>query len=249
MRGSLRFSVSLACLVFLPAASVYARPTLQPGEYITDGGSGHLIIQPGSDGKFPFSVDSVGGNRHSCGLEGYIQRGRASVRPFDDDEFEPCIVTFSPTSDGIQVTPEISESCRALCGARASFDGFYLKPSADCDSESVSQSRNKFKRLYDSKAFQKAHVVLYSVLKNCSKTLNWLELGEIRNDLAITEYHLGRMGDCLKTLEPLGVDTTRTADEEVAQLAKVAPSDADALLPIVQATQTNIKLCSKSRKK
>jgi len=130
--------------------------------------------------------------------------------------------------------------CSVVCGARASFAGEYLKVKPGCDSSSVGESRDEFKRLYQRKAFAKAEKVLGKVLTNCEKTTDWLDRGQIRNDLAITQFHLGRGKECLATLEPLAGDAAMT-DEEIR--SEWPPTDADNYLPIIKATRTNLKLC------
>ncbi len=85
-----------------------------------------------------------------------------------------------------------------------------------------------------------------TLLKNCDKTLSWLNVGWILNDLAITQYHLRRPHDCLKTREPLAPDAALT-DEDIR--SAYPPADAKNYLPIVEATRTNQMLCRKLLKK
>ena len=115
-----------------------------------------------------------------------------------------------------------------------------------CDSGSVGRTRDEFKDLYSRRDYSKASRTLTKILNGCTKTMWWLDLGSIRNDLAITQYHLHRPKDCLKTLEPLAADAS-LSDEDIRK--NFAPTDADNYLPIVRATRTNLELCRKSSEK
>ena len=58
--------------------------------------------------------------------------------------------------------------------------------------------------------------------------------------LALTQYHLGRLADCRKTLAPLAEDAARSDDDLQRDLF---PNDFAETLPIVRATRHNLKLC------
>jgi hypothetical protein len=124
---------------------------------------------------------------------------------------------------------------------RAHFEGEYLIPRPGCTGKERSATRAEFKQLYDAKFYAKAAAVLEPLLVRCSKTLDQ-EGDWIRNDLALTQYHLGRLSDCRKTLEPLKKDAART-DEELR--SSLLPTDFEEYLPIAQATRHNLKLCAR----
>ena len=62
------------------------------------------------------------------------------------------------------------------------------------------------------------------------------------NDLALKQFNLGDRACCIRTLQGLAPDAT-LSDEEVK--GKFPPTDADMYLPVVRATRTNLKLCTK----
>ena len=64
----------------------------------------------------------------------------------------------------------------------------------------------------------------------------------MRNDLAITQYHLHDYAGCKHTLEPLREEATKT-DEELQYPAFAL----EARLPGIHAARANLKLCSDSQ--
>lgn len=141
---------------------------------------------------------------------------------------------------------ETDEACRYYCGARAGFEGEYVRPAPACQPASIAKTRAEFKRLYDRKAYSEAVAVLEPVLKNCSKTMYWLDIGWVRNDLALTHAKLGHREICRQLLQPLAEDAAQT-DDQIRE--NYPPSDAENYLPIVKATRTNLKLCTGGTKK
>jgi len=230
-------------------SQVFASDHMEPGEYITEGGWGTLSISQNDEKKVFFSIHAAGSNGHTCSdLDGEIVRGRAVLQPYP--EFEPCAMLFERTGNGIKVGPQLDPPCREFCGARAGYHGEYFKVREGCDSYSVLRSRGEFKDLYDQKKFPRAEAILSKILKNCKEVIAWIDLGWIRNDLAITQYHLQQKNDCLKTLEPFAEDAS-LSDEEIR--GKFAPVDAvtfaDSYIAVVQAARTNLKLCRQSTKR
>ncbi len=237
-----------AALVFAaallgPVGSQAAENALRPGEYVTEGGWGIMTISVSKDRKTHFSLDAVGANAHICNLEGEVRDLQSRIDV--DEPGKLCVVTFSPTPGGIDVASLDSETCRYFCGMRAHFEGEYLALPPECKDRERTAARERFKRLYDAKSYAKASETLEKLLNGCSKTLSWLDAGWIRNDLAITQYHLGRLADCRKTLEPLTTDAAKTEEELRKSLP---PSDFDAYLPIAKATWHNSKLCAQERR-
>ena len=88
----------------LMASIAIAQPTttaLKPGDYVTEGSGGSLMLKPGKGGALQFSISVVGANGHSCELDGDLRNGRATLE--GTDEKKPCIVTMKSTRAGIEV--------------------------------------------------------------------------------------------------------------------------------------------------
>ena len=223
-------------LLLLATGAVPAQAeTPAPGEYVTERGWGTLRVSSQAGGATTFTIGSIGSNMHTCELEGDILNARASL---EVDEGKRCIVDFVTKTDGVEVTG--NDACRYFCGARASFDGLYLKVPEGCSGRAQSETRERFKRLYDRKKYADARASLEPLLERCGRILGWLDAGWIRNDLALTQHKLGDDRACWQTLEPLAADAAKT-DEGIADA--FPPADADAYLPIVKATRTNLRLC------
>ncbi len=245
MRVELRFLVG--CVAVCVAVSLLgaAAPkkgvlTLEPGEYIADGGAGTLVIQRTAAGVLTFSIETIGANAHMCSLEGELRDGKGTLEGLEENE--PCVVMITPTGDGMVVEGSGNGACRAYCGARAWFEMTYRRPSPACVAKAVSATRAKFKKLYDRKQFAEARATLEPVLKECTLSLDWITTGWIRNDLAITLHKLGDRAGCRAMLEPLAEDAALT-DAEVREA--YPPTDAEMFLPIVRATRTNLRLCGR----
>ncbi len=238
----------LSTMILLWAASAWAagQTAIQPGSYLTDGGWGELTIKRGKGGKTFFRIFAMGGNAHMCELEGEIKGGKAVLAEAVEDRGEPCVVLFTPKGENIEVIPQTPESCRYFCGMRASFEGTYQRPAPGCLPRVMSRTRAEFKRMYDKKQYAEALASLEPLLKNCEKTITWLDKGRIQNDLAVTLHKLGRYDDCIRILEPLAEDAAKT-DEQIK--SDYPPSDAESYLPIVKSTRTNLKLCRTGKTK
>lgn len=234
----LSYCLSICFLILISIQGDCASASLRPGKYIYEGGYGELTIKQELNGKLTFSIGTI--FRFMvfmpvCGLDGQLEGNKSIITISDEMEGINdglCIVNFSYTSDGINVD---SSNCDYFCGTNGSFDGLYLKPATGCKANEISRSRKKFKQLYDRKAFDKAYVVLSPVLKNCERVLEREDVGWIRNDIAITEYHIGHYSDCIETLSPL-------VKEEDFLYTKTKSYE-----PILNATQFNMGLCGKSK--
>lgn len=244
----MRWWLPLVCAVLMlalqggrswPQASA-AETTVQPGDYLTERGWGALVIKRGHAGALNFKLEAMGGNAHSCGLGGEIRDGRATLEAFDKDK--PCVVTFTRQGDGIAVDSVDAQICRYYCGMRASFEGFYKKAAPGCSPAALRATRKEFKTFYERRDFAAARAKLEPVLNNCAPTLDWLEAGWIRNDLAITQFRLGEHAACLRTLEPLAKEAAKS-DAQIRD-EMVAPTDIENWLPVVKAARTNLKLCA-----
>ena len=233
------FFVGVASLLLsTPVTAQRSTASLKPGEYVTEGAWGQLSLRPGNGNSLIFSIEATGGNRHVCSLEGEVNGGTATLD--GPDEKTPCVVTFAQTGEGVKISTGESGACRDYCGARAYFEGLYLRPSARCTKESVAAARKSFKQLYDARQFAEAKAKLEPVLTLCSRTLHRSEEGRARNDLAVTMHKLGDLSGCLLVLQPF-VEDAQLTDAEFRE--GNPPSDADMMLPIVRAARTNLKLC------
>lgn len=217
-------------------ATQAAEPAPKPGDYIADGGWGTLRISPAGPDGLPFAIESFGGNFHICALDGRIVGTQATLEASDAS----CVVSFAAAADGINVSS--TEACREYCGARAGFDGFYLRPAPGCAADAIGATRAGFKRLYDRKRFAEALATLSPLPKTCARTFGHYERAEILNDIAITQYKLGQRAACLRTLAPFEADAA-LSDDEVRN--GYPPSEADVWLPIVKAARYNLGLCRK----
>jgi hypothetical protein len=233
------FATVFSALLLMPL-SLHAREVQLPaGEYIREEGTGTLRLSDSTEKGIQFVLDTIGGNAHSCGLEGTITNRRAEADGLE--EGKPCVVTFTRKGSSILIASSTDGACMMYCGMRATLDGRYLKPAHGCTSKELTRLRDRFKKLYIARNYESAYDLLEPALRRCSPTLHSLEAGPIRNDLAISLYHLGRYQDCRKTLQPLLSWYPRSEKELKDNLP---PSDFDNHLPIAQATWHNAKLCS-----
>ncbi|MES2283819.1 MAG: hypothetical protein V4542_20590 [Pseudomonadota bacterium] len=206
--------------------------TPQPGEYVTDGGSSSLTI----DSASKFDINTQGANGHLCSLEGVIINGKSKI------DNSACQVTLKAQGPHVMVTTNGSEECRDFCGARAWFEGLYRRPSPLCTRQSIESSKKIFKKEYSAKNFSAALAAIGPIATDCKQLLHWFESAWISNDLALTQFKLGDRAACLRTLKPLAAEAAMT-NEEIK--SNYPPIDGDMYLPVVAATRTNLKLCTK----
>ena len=93
--------VVLLMLALLSLAAIAAEAQVQPGVYVTEGGWGVLKVVRAKNGATTFDIEAMGGNAHSCSLDGEIRNGRAVLEALDKDK--PCTVTFAATGNGVRV--------------------------------------------------------------------------------------------------------------------------------------------------
>lgn len=220
-----------------PAATV---DTPAAGRYVTQGGFGELDVQPAANGSAPFELSVQGANGHSCGLEGTIQGGRATLPTMAGEP--DCKLVFETKPNGVTVSSPTLEACRFFCGSRAGFDFEYLRLPEACTPERVRTQRAAFQGHYKTKRYRQAAPVLQQLLRQCETFLFWVDAGRVRNDLAITQYHLGDKAACRATLVPVASVATRNRSTLKAQLP---PADFEMFLPVAKATWHNLKLCQR----
>jgi hypothetical protein len=224
MRG-LIFAAILSC-------SAQAADAVRAGVYENPNG---ILVVTGKPDAPRFKIDAFGANGHTCSLDGDIHDDQAKLEGDD----EPCFVRFHANPKGIDV--HSNDACRTYCGMRARFDGMYFKPAPGCASDDRSHTRDAFKTIYATKDYATARSKLEPLLTQCAPLLSWLESASIRNDLAVTLYHLHDRGACLSFLQPLAADAAKTDD---AIREDYPRTDADDYLPLIKAARTNLKLCN-----
>ncbi|BDT73014.1 hypothetical protein os4_25600 [Comamonadaceae bacterium OS-4] len=227
----MRPSKWLTALAFISLSLTVQAQIIPPGSYVYKGGNGELNIQANGN----FTIDTVGGNAHTCSIEGVIKSKRARL---PDSE---CVVTFTPEDNNIHVTNNEHESCRYSCGVRAGYTGLYIRPSPICTVKGMEVARKKFKQQYGKKEFSAAAQTLLPLLTDCATVLNRFSEWDVRNDLALAQLRGGDAAACLKTLQPLQ-DLGQMSDENVRGIPE--PTFVDIYLRIAHATRTNLKLCN-----
>ncbi len=236
-------------LTALPMSLVAAPSELAVGKYITEGGWGHLTLTKSAKQGYHFAISAIGGNLHICDFDGEIRHNKAVL---DTGELtaKPCVIHFIPQGTAIKVSPADAEICSVFCGARAHFNGVYLTPAPGCADDDRKKTQAKFTQLYQKKAYAQALATLEPLLSRCAKTLDWIDDARIRNDVAITQYHLKQGAACQKTLAPLHARVGQTGEKLPAteqQLQEMLPpSDFDVYLPFAKATWHNTKLCTQA---
>ena len=232
------------CLLAAPLALAQTRPpqALAPGEYVSAGGRGVLTLRTEVGNRVLFELEAVGGNGHTCSLDGEIRGGRTIVS--DTPDPQACVVRFETRGAGIDISTNDADSCRSFCGARASFTGRYLRQPPGCDSLSRGAAGAEFKQRYDNRDYLGAQQQAGRLLDRCASTMDRIERGRWLNDLAITQYQLGLHDQCLRTLQPVAADAALSND---SLQSSMAPADYDNYLPIVESTRTNLRLCKGSK--
>lgn len=233
--------------LFLISCAVHAQTaSIAPGEYIAGAGGGTLIVAPAVGDGQTFSIESFGINGHECSLAGVIRKLRAEVET--DKGEAACVVEFALNGAAIEVKPKTEQACRYFCGMRAWFEDSYVRAPPGCTGQEVKQARAGFKTAYDGKDYARARTYLAPLLAQCTEVLSEFADGDIRNDLAVTLYHLGKLAECREVLDKIGY-LVETSDAELREQYSYAPSDADGYIAIARAARTNFRLCSGDRKK
>ena len=245
----LRHILSLA-FMFAAIASAEAAPReILPGQYIRDGDSGTLTIQKNEQNRRIFKIESVGGNCHSCGISGEIRgpTGHANSWAGDGSDSK-CDIAFSAGRSAVDVNPITQDACRAYCGARGSFDGTYRVPSATCTSTGRQAKRDESLRLYRSRRFSEAANKLQTLTEQCRPFMNRIEIDQVRNDLALAQYHNGNFSQCLQTLNATLAADVKDEDELKSGKGNtyLPPCDFDNYISVAKSTWFNKALCAKA---
>lgn len=244
----MNFRLLLTIVLLLFATSVIAGEKISsaiiPGQYILSGDSGTLKIRRDDSGSLMFEIESIGGNCHTCSVSGTIRRGLGYADSWAADGSDSnCRITFKQRGTEIQVSSTTPEECRAYCGMRAGFEGSYKRAPALCTRSSQQNRRNEFLKLYRSRDFAGAIKILEPLLFQCSEFVNWIEIDDIRNDLALAQLHSGNPKACLQTL---AATTAAPYTNEEKLKEEFPPCDFDNYINVAQATWHNKSLCEKA---
>jgi hypothetical protein len=237
----------VAALLLFATSTIAAEKesaVISPGQYIRSGDSGTLKIRRGDAAKLIFEIESIGGNCHSCSVSGTIsgKLGQADSWAANGSDSN-CRITFERHGAELQISSATPEECRAYCGARADFEGNYKSAPALCIRSSQQNIRNKFLKLYRLRDYANAIKILEPLLSQCSEFVNWIEIDNIRNDLALAQFHSGNPEACLKTLA-----ATRAASYASEENLKdeFPPCDFDNYVNVAKAAWYNKSLCEKA---
>jgi len=176
------------------ALAVAAGPAVEPGDYIyVEGGSanGALTVKGNS-----FSITTIGGNCHTCAVEGTFQGGIGV-----DKEGGKCRIAVSGGNGVLKLdTSATQDACRDFCGMRAGFDGEYRRAPAACTDRQRQVRIGQAHKQYAAKNYDAARTTLRALLSECNTFMDWIERDKARSDLAVTEYHRGDNAQCLAVL-------------------------------------------------
>jgi hypothetical protein len=209
-----------------------------PGEYDTQNGT--LDIER-ANGKTTFHIVSVNPeNGHTCEIEGEIHGHAATVSTVDPASgHSTCVVTFGTTSEGIKVDSD-GDACQESCGAGMQFDDTYMKPAPECTGAALKETRRKFSSAYAAKDYSGALQRLQPLLARCGDARNPADVDALRNDIAITQYHLHDLAGCLETLAPLRDEAAKSDEQLEAEYSLFMMQNRRAS---IHAARTNLRLC------
>lgn len=214
----------------------------KPGTYILDGNLGTLDIRRDQNNKLVFEILSIGGNGHICKPSGTIV-GTLGRTDYDDPELR-CDIAFEADGSAVTVRPLTEESCRTDCGVRASFEGIYRAPPANCEPSAREAQREKSLALHRAGKYTEAVTTVKGLVAQCERFMSWIEIDELRNDLALSHYHQGQYAQCIATID----ETTAGRLQDEQELRGLTPFDFDNYILIAKATWLNKELCVKAMK-
>lgn len=85
-------------------------------------------------------------------------------------------------------------------------------------------------------------------MAQCEKSMNWIEVDQVRNDLALAQYHNGDLQQCLATLNSTLAAQAKDEEDLKAGNGKVylPPCDFDNYIDVAKSTWFNKALCTKA---
>lgn len=244
----LRHILPLVLMLASIASAQTSSPAIPPGEYVRERDTGTLTVRRGNENTLKFEIQSVGGNCHSCSVSGVI---RGAIGQADswaaDDSASKCKISFSVRGSAIVVDPG-EEECGAYCGARASFEGTYRIPPPSCTDASRQARRDRFLALYRSRRHIDAEGTLQGLLSECKEFMGWIEIDQVRNDLALAQYRAGEFPQCVATLRTTLAANAKDVEELRSEDGSVhlPPCDFDNYEPVAKAILFNRTLCTKA---
>jgi hypothetical protein len=178
-----------------------ASPQPRPGQYVSEGESGTLIIRRDGPTELQFQIDTVGANCHVCSVSGVIRgtTGHGDSWAGDGSDSK-CDISFTSKQSSVVVDSVTQEECRAYCGARAGFDGTYRMPPANCTAGQRQARRDRFLHLYRAHRYLQATITLQTLISQCRDFMHWIEIDKVRNDIALSQYNSGNFDQCIDTL-------------------------------------------------
>lgn len=218
-----------------------AAAPLAAGEYVTEGAWGALNIKRPIAGSQVFALSTRTLDGHACTAHGSIVEARATL--LIPGQPQPCVIDFAPGAAGVNV--KAGAACSALCDADVGMTGAYLRPEPACTRAAVRRARNVFLADYRRREYAQARARLQPVLERCARTLYYFDEANIRNDLAITYYHLGDRAACQRVLEPLR-ESAQSGDDRLR--ARLPQGTAQNYLRFVGHTRHNLALCEVKHK-
>jgi hypothetical protein len=195
-----KIGYALAFLVF--SLSIHAEK-LPPGNYQM-GGYGFMNLESANaQGMQAFNINAMGANGHDCTLNGNIQNNIAILHT-DVNKSKSCVVSFQLLkTQQIEITilKQNGNDCHSFCGVRAGFDGVYEIPPKTCTPTQIRETRKLFLRSYGLQNYSASLKILEPLYHSCEKWMNFDEIIDLENDLAITYFHLHRNKDCIRILK------------------------------------------------
>lgn len=215
--------------IALAPTGAIAADSIVPGTYITEYGGGTFVVSPSTPSTpSKFRIVTWGSNAHNCSGEGEIRDNLA----IGDD----CVLKLEPQQNRIKI--QLNDGTCG-CGMNASVEGDFFLEDPYCADANVEKIRNEFSLQYKSSKYQPAKNTLNTLLGKCGRFMDWHLVAEIRNDLAITEFHLGDKAACLKALEPI----REFVDDPAVTGFRITPVDEVWGGTMLKTTRFNWKKC------
>jgi hypothetical protein len=243
----MRSLFSLAFLIVAISSASAESAKINPGKYVRDNDTGRLTIQKNKKNELHFSIVSFGVNCHSCSASGVIRNGVGHADSWHEDE--ECLISFSAQKSSIDIEPITHKECRGVCGHRADFAGSYVIPPAACTGAGRQSQRNRFLALYRSRQYSQAANTLETLIAQCSEFMHWIEVDQVRNDLALSRYHNNEASQCLDTLNGTLAAKVKNEAELISgeHDTHLSPCDFESYIGLAKAIWFNRSLCSKAQ--
>jgi hypothetical protein len=228
-----RWLVALVCC----AVWTVQAQSIKAGRYIRSGGTAVMDIGASSIKRaLDFDIEVIGGNAHLCGLSGQIVAGKTKTD-------RGCVIDFGYREGVVTVTPrnETLAQCQEHCGMRAWFAGDYEQEPELCGQ--LKTVKKQFAKDYVAQNYAKAQTALFDFVKTCDRFVRWNDMVPLRNDLAITEFHLGNKATCLSALEPV---SSIFIDLPLDDVMGGEPAFRDEGLKLAKTSRFNWKKCGGS---